>query len=257
MNIKKIACFVLVCVLGCGGYYALQKNDFYGFFAEKFFYAGTLEATRFVVPSRLPSKIMQFDVMEGDRLAKGQTIAQLDDAELKISLKEITSQYERCKKLYENGHYAQSDFESLEAKKDDLELKIKWCTIESPIDGVILSKYKQCGEWGMQGTGIISVADIKHIKAIFYVEHDKIAFLKIGMPVSCSVPEIPGRTFQGRITVINSEPEFTPKNVQTRTERTRLVYGIRVDFENQDESLKPGMTIETQFAEIKSNPSGK
>lgn len=251
MNIKPIIFWIFFIAIVGGGYFFLKQHNFYGFFEEKFDYAGTLEATRVVVPSRLPSKIVEFDVMEGDRLTKGQVIAKLDDSDLKISLKEISSQYARCKKLYENGHYSQSDFEALEAKKDDLELKVRWCTITSPIDGVVLSKYKECGEWVTQGMGVITVADIKKIKAIFYIEHDKVVTLKVGMPIVCTLPEFPDRTFRGVVTVINDEPEFTPKNVQTRTERSRLVYGIRVDFENNDETLKPGMTIETKFLPYK------
>jgi len=52
------------------------------------------------------------------------------------------------------------------------------------------------------------------------------------------------RKLTGRVTHINSEAEFTPKNVQTRQERTRLVFGVKISFDNKDGLLKPGMTIE-------------
>ncbi|MDR0632538.1 MAG: efflux RND transporter periplasmic adaptor subunit [Holosporales bacterium] len=245
MNIKKVVGVVaaLAAAAYCG-IFVVQKCSV---FEKNFAYAGTLEATRIVVPSRLSSQITSFDVKAGDRVTKGQVIATLDDSDLKISFKKVKGQYDRSLTLFKNGHFPKSDLEALEAKKEGIELKQLWCSIKSPISGVVLSKYKEAGEWVTQGTGIASIADIRNIWATFYIEHDKIAALKIGMPVVCTLPEMPGKRFQGKISIINSEPEFTPKNVQTRSERTRLVFGIRVDFDNGEEILKPGMTIETQF----------
>ncbi len=63
------------------------------------------------------------------------------------------------------------------------------------------------------------------------------------------LPEMPGRFFPGRIAMIRKEAEFTPKNVQTRNERARLVYGVKILFPNPEETLKPGMTIEVKLTE--------
>jgi HlyD family secretion protein len=61
------------------------------------------------------------------------------------------------------------------------------------------------------------------------------------------LPEI-NKTFTGYIRTINDEAEFTPKNVQTRNERERLVYGVKIYFKNDENyTLKPGMTLEVQF----------
>lgn len=243
MNIKKIivavAALVVVAIVGW-----LHRGIFS---PAELFYAGSLEATRVIIPSRLPSQIMKFDVKAGDRIKKGDVIAELDKSDLQITLKKTKSKYERAAALYKAGNYSKSDLESLQADNDDVELKLTWCKVRSPIDGVILAKYKECGEWVTQGTGLALIANISNIKAFFYIEHDKIASLKIGNKVECVLPEVPDRKFIGTITVISSEPEFTPKNVQTRSERTRLVYKVQVDFSNEDEVLKPGMTIETLF----------
>lgn len=230
----------ILCV--AGGFFLYDKLT-----DNSFFYAGTLEATRVIVPSRLGSAIVKFDVLEGDRLEKGQAIATLDDTDLKIALKNIRSKYDRGLFLYESGRYTKTELETLEAEKDDIELKIKWSTVVSPISGKVLSKYKEAGEWASPGTGLLSMADIQKIWVFFYVEQEQVAKLSLGQIVQGTLPEMPGKVFQGKIIKINDEPEFTPKNVQTREERTRLVYGIKVQFENGDEILKPGMTIETTF----------
>ena len=65
--------------------------------------------------------------------------------------------------------------------------------------------------------------------------------------MKAGLAEDPGKTFEGRITHINDQAEFTPKNVQTEKERTNLVYAIKVTFPNPDGVLKPGMTLEVQI----------
>jgi HlyD family secretion protein len=76
-----------------------------------------------------------------------------------------------------------------------------------------------------------------------------IAYLKPGMRLKGYLPEMSSREFDGVIEKINDEAEFTPKNVQTRSERERLVFGIKVNFHesNAEEILKPGMTIEVEL----------
>jgi HlyD family secretion protein len=69
------------------------------------------------------------------------------------------------------------------------------------------------------------------------------------MQVKGIVPEDNNRSVSGHIEHINDEAEFTPKNVQTRKERTRLVFGVKVAFQNDDEYLKPGMTVEIKLPE--------
>ena len=67
------------------------------------------------------------------------------------------------------------------------------------------------------------------------------------MAVTGILPEVRGRVLKGTVARIREEAEFTPKNVQTREERTRLVYGVKIAFPNPDGLLKPGMTIEVRL----------
>lgn len=242
MSKTKVSLGVLVVICGC--FFAFFKNVFLN---QDFFYCGTLEATRIVIPSRLSTKIISLKVKDGTRVAKDQVIAELDSVELKILYKKAKSEYERGLKLYKGNQLPLSKLEPLEFEKELVGLKVSWCNITSPIDGIILTKYREEGEFVNPGTGIFAIANLKEIWTHFYVEQEKIYSLKIGDPIDGILPEIKGRVFKGKIIKINSEPEFTPKNVQTRSERVRLVYGVKVAFENEDEVLKPGMIIETKL----------
>lgn len=98
----------------------------------------------------------------------------------------------------------------------------------------------------MPGTKLLTLANIKDIWAYIYVPQTLVNKLKPGMKLNAYLPEMNDKLFVGKILKVNDEAEFTPKNVQTRTERERLVFGVKVSFlgSNEDEILKPGMTIE-------------
>jgi len=110
----------------------------------------------------------------------------------------------------------------------------------------VLSRYHEPGEWVNPGAKLLTMANIKDIWAYIYVPQPAVAKLRPGQKLTGFLPEMNMRAFQGTILKINDEAEFTPKNVQTRAERERLVFGVKVSFlgSNDEEVLKPGMTIE-------------
>jgi len=63
-----------------------------------------------------------------------------------------------------------------------------------------------------------------------------------------TIDSAPGRMFKGRVTYISPEAEFTPKNVQTREDRVKLVFGVKVEVPNPDGLLKPGMPADALLA---------
>jgi len=65
--------------------------------------------------------------------------------------------------------------------------------------------------------------------------------VRLGDTAEVAIDAFPGRAFPGRITYISPEAEFTPKNVQTKEDRVKLVFGVKVEIENKDGLLKPGL----------------
>jgi HlyD family secretion protein len=110
---------------------------------------------------------------------------------------------------------------------------------------VITDVYKNPAEMLVPGTPLIRIIATKDTYTYFYVPAPILSSLSIGMEVEGILPELPNKKFLGRISKINEEAEFTPKNVQTRSERTRLVYGVKVYFDNSEGILKAGMPIES------------
>ena len=145
----------------------------------------------------------------------------------------------------QKGHVSQAEYDVLLRNKQDNDLKISWCRVVSPIDGMIVTKFREIGEVVAPGSVLMAVANPYDVWAYFYVPYSMLHQLKVGQKVVGFLPEANDMKFVGRIIKINEEAEFTPKNVQTRDERTRLVYGVKVQFENPGLILKAGMTIES------------
>ena len=229
-------CLMSVCAIAAFRYWQLH---------QKFVYAGTLETTKIILSSKLASDIVYLPVYEGDEVKKDQLVVEMSCDAYKVLAPQINNDYERALGLIKKGHISQAEFDVLETRKKDNDLKLEWCRVKSPIDGIVITKFKENGEVVGAGTPLLSVANPRDIWAYFYVPHDELHRLQVGQRVTGYLPEAEGKTFTGHIVKISEKAEFTPKNVQTREERTRLVYGVKVQFDNSDLILKSGMTIES------------
>jgi HlyD family secretion protein len=218
-----------------------------------FAYAGTLESTKVDLSAQLPSTIADVKVREGDRVTVGQELVTLSCDDFKVASRLANQNFDRNRRLFKLGTVSQDTLDQFQNRKDDTDLRLKWCSISSPIQGTVLSRYHEPGEWTSPGLKLLTLANIRDIWTFIYVPQQEVASLSVGMKLTGIVPEIAGKSFEGTIIKINDEAEFTPKNVQTRSERTRLVFGIKVSFlgSNNEEILKPGMTIEITLPKSK------
>lgn len=217
---------------------------------DNFRYSGTVETTKVTLSSKVASDILKLSLEEGDEVKAGDIVVQLNDDKFRIAAKQLDNSYGRSCKLKKDGYIPDEQHDVTVMQKDTNDLYIKWCQITAPISGVIVTKFKEEGEYVSPGVNIISIANLKNVWAYFYVEHSMVHKFKVGDQVKCYLPELPGKIIVGKIIKINEEAEFTPKNVQTKEERTRLVYGIKVHFDNEDMLLKSGMVLETAFESV-------
>jgi HlyD family secretion protein len=218
-------------------------------FRANFLYAGTLEATKVDLSARLSSAIKEVNVHEGDHVKADQLLESLSCEDIRVADDLANINYNRNLRLFRSGTISQETMDQMTNRKQDSDIRVDWCTVKSPIDGVILSRYHEPGEYVNPGVKLLTMANIKDIWAYIYVPQPAVANLKVGEKLKGYLPELNNREFQGTIIKINDEAEFTPKNVQTQAERTRLVYGVKVSFlgSNDEETLKPGMTIEVEL----------
>ena len=122
------------------------------------------------------------------------------------------------------------------------ETQLSYATIASPLAGVVLSKNIEKGEYVAPGTAVVTVGDLNNVWLRAYIEESDLGPVKWGPRRAwITTDSYPGKKYEGRVSFIAQDAEFTPKNVQTQRERVKLVYRIKIDVKNPDKELKPGM----------------
>jgi HlyD family secretion protein len=119
--------------------------------------------------------------------------------------------------------------------------------ISAPITGVILEKNAEIGEIITQGTPVYTIGDLTNPWIKVYIKEDKLGLVKLGQKAQVSIDSFPDKVYEGTVTHIASEAEFTPKNVQTKEERVKLVFGVKVSVKNMSNELKPGMPADVKI----------
>jgi HlyD family secretion protein len=122
-----------------------------------------------------------------------------------------------------------------------IETELGYTTLYSPLSGVVLVKSGEIGEVVNPGTPILTLADIENVWLKAYIPEADLSRVKWGQEVSVTTDLKPQKTYQGKISFISSQAEFTPKQIQTEKERVTLVYRIKIDIPNPEKELKPGM----------------
>lgn len=120
-------------------------------------------------------------------------------------------------------------------------------TIHAPMDGVVLSKPADPGEVLAAGTTVISLGDLDHPWLRGYVSERNLGRIRLGQAVRITTDSHPGKVYEGRLSFISAEAEFTPKQIQTNEERQKLVYRIKVDVRNPGRELKANMPADAEI----------
>jgi HlyD family secretion protein len=115
------------------------------------------------------------------------------------------------------------------------------CYIISPIDGFVVKKFVEKGETVNQSTSLFKISDLSTVDLIIYVSEEEMGSVKLGQKADVKVDAFKEKVFEGKVIYISPEAEFTPKNIQTKDERTKLVFAVKIKIKNPDFELKSGM----------------
>jgi len=244
MNKKIVIPAIIIIAAAAAVYFLLLKQN-------NFTYAGTVEATEVDLSSRLTGVIAAVNAREGDKVPSGKELVSLSADDIRVAAEAAESDYKRAVELLAAGSMNREAFDRLKFRREDAEVRLGWASIKAPLEGTVITRYHEPGEMVSPGTKLLTIADLKHPWAYIYVAEPVLSKISTGMEVKGFVPEDGMRSVRGRIEHIKDEAEFTPKNVQTRKERTRLVFGVKIAFVNDNEYLKPGMTVEVQLPDKK------
>ncbi|MBW1635684.1 MAG: efflux RND transporter periplasmic adaptor subunit [Deltaproteobacteria bacterium] len=117
----------------------------------------------------------------------------------------------------------------------------RYTRIYAPMEGIILSKSAEPGEYLNPAIPVVTLGDMGHPWLRGYINEKDLGRVKLGQEVQISTDSYPDKTYSGRVSYISSQAEFTPKSVQTFEERVKLMFRIKISMDNPDNELKPGM----------------
>ena len=132
------------------------------------------------------------------------------------------------------------------------EIILSYTILRAPYNGVVLTRQAELGEVMLPGAPVVTIADLDHVWMRGYLNETDLGRVRLGEAAAISTDSYPNRKYEGHISSIASQAEFTPKSVETHSERVTLVYRIKIDVYNPTHELVPGMPAD---ANIELNPS--
>lgn len=189
---------------------------------------------------------------EADRVrnliaADAANTKQLDDITSSIKLLETQLAATEAD-IAQNNTIAEAEAASYRAQIAQVDESLRRCRITSPIDGTVLVKYAEAGELTASGKPLFKIADLSRMNLRAYITASQLTSVRIGQKVRVFADsgEDGVREYEGTVSWISDQSEFTPKTIQTRDERANLVYAIKVSFIN-DGYVKIGMYGDLKF----------
>lgn len=271
IKIIPIVAGIVIIVLLVFGYFRARNKS-----ANKHIsLSGNIEATEVRVSFQVAGKINKISAEEGKLVKKGEVLAQLDIDELiriknqaESSLEEARFNYERLKEDYArteslfragsvsaqkrdaaktNLDVAEAKMKTLDAALELARIRLSYADLSSPLDGFVLVKSAEVGEFVPTGSTIFSIADLKNVWLTGYINETDLGRVKLGQEADIKTDTYPDKIYQGKVSFISQEAEFTPKQIQTKEERTKLVYRIKISLDNSNLELKPGMPADAEI----------
>jgi HlyD family secretion protein len=134
-------------------------------------------------------------------------------------------------------------------------VNLDYTVLHAPSEGVITVRQAELGEVVVPGTPIVTLADLDHIWLRAYIAETDLGRIHWGQDATITTDTYPGKQYHGRVSFISSTAEFTPKSVQTYKERVTLVYRIKIDIDNPNHELKPGMPADARITLADNQPA--
>lgn len=214
---------------------------------------GTVEADESQVSSVMAGRIVSSSATEGVSVTKGQALFKLDDSLLVLQVDQAKAGLRAAQaalKQAKDDKLSDAEIAAAQARvtqaKDAVsmaEVQLGYATIPAPTAGVITAIAANPGENASPGRALATVSDLERLHVSVYVPETEIGQVSLGQKASITTDSSTD-TFAGRVDFIANQAEFTPSNIETKEQRVKLVYEVRVRIEDSGDVLKPGMPVD-------------
>lgn len=215
---------------------------------------GTVEANEYQITPALTGRITKVSVAEGDRVTKGQELVRLDRSALNLQLEQAKQGVKAAQAAVTNAKddssstdadiaAAKARLKQAEAAVKLAEVQLGYTVITSPRNGIVVSVVGNTGQNASPGKTLLTITDPSDLFVRVFVPETEIGNVKMGQAAKLTT-DSSTQTWNGSVSFIASTSEFTPNNVQTKDQRVKLVYEVRVKVSDTSGTLKAGMPVD-------------
>jgi HlyD family secretion protein len=132
-------------------------------------------------------------------------------------------------------------------------IRLGYTDLTAPVSGVVEVRQAELGEVMAPGSPVVTITDLDHLWMRGYISETDLGRVRLGQAAMVKTDTYPGKLYRGRVSFISSTSEFTPKSVETHKERVTLVYRIKIELDNPNHELKPGMPADATIEAVSAN----
>jgi len=202
-----------------------------------------------VIQSEANYKNADADLQRMEELFRGKTISQkqLDDARTRFTISQQIWEKTRRGSRKEEIETARARRDQAKAQMASLQKKVNDCIVTAQAVGTVTKRFVEQGELAGVGMALYRISNLSTMDITIYVSELDLPRVKLNQKAAVSIDAFQNKVFEGKVTFISSTAEFTPKNIQTKDERTKLVFSVKVKVPNPDGTLKAGIPADVSL----------
>ena len=248
---------VLVLIIGGGSWWWWSSTQATATTAQ-WQQSGSMEANEYQVAAALSGRVTAVRVAEGDEVTKGQELVRLDRSSAKLVLEQARQGVKAAKAAVTNAKddddstdadiaAARARLKQAEAAVKLAEVQLGYTIITAPTAGTIVSVTTNAGQNAGPGRTMLTIINPADLFVRVFVPETEIGKVAMGQ-ASTLTTDSRTQTYSGKVSFIARRAEFTPNNVQTKDQRVKLVFEVRVRVRDTTGALKAGMPVDVSFA---------
>ena len=230
--------------------------------------SGTIEATEVDVAAQVTGQVRELRVGEGSNVKPGDTLALIDRvassasvSQARANLEQVQADDRRMDVLFKSGNATQQEKDVIDTRLVQAQAALVLAQrildnsyVISPLSGTVTNKVVEVGDLATPGGVIVAVSKLDTMNLVIYVSETELPRVKLGAEAEVRIDGGGQEVYPGRVTYISPTAEFTPKNIQTREDRVKLVFGVKIQIPNPDGSLKPGLPADATIKAPSTKP---
>ncbi|HEY9596546.1 MAG TPA: HlyD family efflux transporter periplasmic adaptor subunit [Cyanophyceae cyanobacterium] len=142
---------------------------------------------------------------------------------------------------------AQADINNALASKQEIQAKIAYLNVISPIDGVVTTRSVEPGEVVTSGKTLLTVINPNTVYLRGFVPEGDIGKVRVGQPARVFLDSAPDKPLSAKVSAIDTQASFTPENIYFQKDRVKQVFGIKISIDNPAGFAKPGMPADAEI----------